>query len=255
MGRFRTLSRCPKEINYNDYYKKKDSTTILKFARSIVYTNKDTDNFKLCCTTNKIDNTYKCYIACFESYASLIKLLKRQAHLDKDCNTCADIPLSLMNGLESEVCFTEFYDEVNKFSDDGCRCLNVRKINNCVEKLGRLYPYGHFNNNCKSPNISLKRKLYLKCDDKEKCPTYVFCKCKPDAESCKCCDYNVYFPFKDKFLSYTVSGCDQPGLYDYFNNPTHNPSKTYEIYKEGLLNNERLEKEVADIFSKYNIAL
>ena len=50
MGRFRTLSRCPKEINYNDYYKKKDSTTILKFARSIVYTNKDTDNFKLCCT-------------------------------------------------------------------------------------------------------------------------------------------------------------------------------------------------------------
>ena len=35
MGRFRTLSRCPTADNYNDYYQKKDSTTILKFARSI----------------------------------------------------------------------------------------------------------------------------------------------------------------------------------------------------------------------------
>ena len=255
MGRYRTLTTCLPEVNYNDYYKKKTSTAVLKFARSIVFTNKDTDNFQLCCTTNKSDDTYKCYIACFESYASLIKLLKRQAALDKTCNTCADVPLSLMDGIQSEICFGEFYEEVDKYSNDNCRCLNVRKINSCAEKLGKMYPYGHFNNNCESPNISLKRKLYLKCDEREKCPTYVFCKCKPDAKSCKCCDYKVYFPFKDKFLNYTVSGCDQPGVYEYFNNPTNNPSKTYDKYKLNLARNQNLEAEVADIFSKYNIAL
>ena len=51
---------------HNDYYKK-DSATMLKFARSIVFTNKDTDNFSLCCTTNKMVIT-KYYIACFASY-------------------------------------------------------------------------------------------------------------------------------------------------------------------------------------------
>lgn len=255
MGRFRTISRKSETESYNDYYQKKDSTAILKFARSIVNTDKPTDNFSLCCCNSSRVRSEQCYIAVFQSYASLIKLLKRQADLDKSCNSCADVPLTLMNGLKSEICFDEFYKSVDHYSDDGCKCLNTRNINKCTEKLGNLFPYGYFNNNCKSPNISLKRKLYLTCDKKEPCPTYVFCKCSPDAPSCKCCDYNVVFPYNDTFLSYTISGCNTPKLYEYFNNPTNNPSKSFNAYNGKVQKDKLLQKTSTDVFSKYNVEL
>ena len=255
MGRYRVFSRCPAPLCYNEYYQKKDSTTILKFARSIVNTNKKTDNFRLCCERCNPLESSDCYISVFQNYASLIQLLKRQAELDRCCTSCADVPLTLMNGLESELCFDEFYETIDSLDDNNCRCLNIRTLNKCIEKLGKLYPYGHFNNNCKSPNISLKRKLFLKCDNKEPCPTYVFCKCRPDAPSCKCCDYNVIFPYNDRFLSYTISGCTTPRLYEYFNNPTNNPSKTAAKYVEKLRCDEILKNNIIDSFSKYSVAI
>lgn len=252
MGRYRTLSRCPAPDSYNDYYQKKDSTAMLKYARSIVRTNKQTDNFSLCCDNTTPLKNSGCYIAVFQSYASLIKLLKRQADLDKRCNSCADVPLTLMNGLKSEICFEDFYKSIDNYSEDGCTDLKIRNINKCTEKLGRLFPYGYFNNNCKSPNISLKRKLYLTCDKKEACPTYVFCKCNKNTTSCKCCDYNVVFPFNNTFLSYTISGCDNQELYEYFNNPTKNPSKTYATYTSNVEKEKKLRDAAIMSFSTYS---
>jgi hypothetical protein len=255
MGRYRVFSKCPAPLCYTEYYEKKDSTTILKFARSIVHTDKKTDNFKMCCERCSPLESSDCYISVFQNYASLIKLLKREAELDKNCNSCADIPLTMLNGLESEICFDEFYETIDNFDENNCKCLNVRSVNNCIEKLGKLYPYGHFNNNCKSPNISLKRKLFLKCHEKKPCPTYVFCKCRPDAASCKCCDYNVVYPHNNKFISYTISGCDTPSLYNYFNNPTNNPSKTPDKYAERLRCDKILQNKILDSFSKYSVTL
>ena len=53
MGRYRTLSRKQYAESYNDYYQKKNSISTLKFARSIVNTNKPTDNFILNCCKHK----------------------------------------------------------------------------------------------------------------------------------------------------------------------------------------------------------
>lgn len=255
MGRFRTLARKTETESYNDYYQKQDSKAMLKFARSIANNNKSTDNFSLCCCKTSPINTDKCYIAVFQSYASLIKLLKQHAYQNKDCTSCADVPLTLMNGLKSEICFDEFYKSVDHYSEDGCSCLNIRNINHCTEKLGRMYPYGYFNNDSKSPNISLKRKLYLTCDKKKPCPAYVFCKCSPTETSCKCCDYNVVFPHNDTFLSYTISGCNTPEIYEYFNNPTNNPSKSFNAYNGKVQKDKLLQKTSTDVFSKYNVEL
>ena len=206
MGRYRTLSRKQYAESYNDYYQKKNSISTLKFARSIVNTNKPTDNF-----------------------------IKQQAFFDKCCNGCTDIPLTLMNGLKSEICFDDFYKSIDHFSKNDCDNLYIRNVNECQEKLNNLFPYGYFNNSNRLPNISLKRKLYLKCDKKEPCPTYIFCKCNKSKENCKCCDYDVVFPYNDIFVTYTISGCNKPGVNEYFNNQ-----------------NKVLQHEAINAFSKYN---
>ena len=251
MGRFRTISYKAETDSYNDYYEKKDSGTMLKYARSIVNTKKMTDNFSICCSNCTPVRSNQCYIAVFQSYASLIKLLKRQAHLDNKCTSCKDVPLTLMNGLKSEICIKDFYKSVDQYTNSDCEKLKLQDVNKCTEKLGNLFPYGYYNNNSKTPNISLKRKLYLTCDKKKPCPTYIFCKCPADAPSCKCCDYNVVFPFNNTFLSYKISGCQTPELYEYFNNPTNNPSKTYEIHQGNIHRGKAIQKMSEYAFSKY----
>ena len=235
MGRYRTLSRKPYAESYNDYYQKKNSISTLKFARSIVNTNKPTDNFILNCCKQKPVKSDDCYVAVFQSYASLMRLLKQQAFFDKCCNSCADVPLTLMNGLKSEICFDDFYKSVNHYSKNKCDNLYIRSVNECKEKLNHLFPYGYFNNNNKLPNISLKRKLYLRCDKKEPCPTYIFCKCNKNKEECKCSDYDVVFPFNDTFVTYTISGCDKPHVNGFLNNQ-----------------NKVLQNDAMNAFSKYN---
>lgn len=235
MGRYRTLSRKQYAESYNDYYQKKNSISTLKFARSIVNTNKPTDNFILNCCKAKPVKSDDCYVAVFQSYASLMRLLKQQAFFDKCCNGCTDIPLTLMNGLKSEICFDDFYKSIDHYSKNDCDNLYIRNVNKCQEKLNNLFPYGYFNNSNRLPNISLKRKLYLKCDKKEPCPTYIFCKCNKSKENCKCCDYDVVFPYNDIFVTYTISGCNKPGVNEYFNNQ-----------------NKVLQHEAINAFSKYN---
>ena len=125
MGRYRTISRKPETASYNDYYQKKNSISTLKFARSIVNTDKQTDNFTLnCCKTIPVKSE-DCYIAVFQSYASLMRLLKQQAFFDKCCNGCSDVPLTLMNGLKSEICFDDFYKSIDRYSKDDCNHLYI----------------------------------------------------------------------------------------------------------------------------------
>ena len=83
MGRYRTLSRSQDSVSYIDYYEKKNSISTLKYARSIVNTNKNTDNFKLnCCNTNQL--TVRVVTLQYFSYASLMRLIKQQAYFDKN---------------------------------------------------------------------------------------------------------------------------------------------------------------------------
>ena len=135
MGRYRTLSRKPYAESYNDYYQKKNSISTLKFARSIVNTNKPTDNFILNCCKQKPVKSDDCYVAVFQSYASLMRLLKQQAFFDKCCNSCADVPLTLMNGLKSEICFDDFYKSVNHYSKNKCDNLYIRSVNESVVNI------------------------------------------------------------------------------------------------------------------------
>jgi hypothetical protein len=256
MGRYRTLSRSQDSVSYIDYYEKKNSISTLKYARSIVNTNKNTDNFKLnCCNTNPV-NSACCYIAVFQSYASLMRLIKQQAYFDKKCNCCTDIPLTLMNGLKSEVCFDDFYKAVDNYVENKCDELYVRNVNTCTEKLGYMFPYGYFNNNAKSPNMSLKRKLYLKCDKMEKCPTYVYCKCnketKEKQEECSCSEYDVVFPYNNEFVTYSISACESPELYEYFNNPYNRPENSYASHMQKRNTGEILQEESYKVFSKFN---
>lgn len=256
MGRYRTLSRLQDTVSYNDYYQKKSSISTLKYARSIVNTKKDTDNFKLnCCKTTPV-NSACCYIAVFQSYASLMRLVKQQAYFDNKCYYPADIPLTLMNGLKSEVCFDDFYKSVHNYAESNCDKLYIRNVNNCTEKLGQMFPYGYFNNNMKSPNINLKRKLYLKCDEREKCPTYVYCQCQKstteEQQKCNCKEYSIVFPYNDEFVTYTISGCNSPELYNYFNNPYNDPSKSYATYAQKRDTGIKLQKESYKVFSKFN---
>lgn len=256
MGRYRTLSRLPETASYNDYYQKKNSISTLKYARSIVNTKKDTDNFKLnCCKTTPV-NSACCYIAVFQSYASLMRLLKQQAYFDNKCYYPADIPLTLMNGLKSEVCFDDFYKSVHNYAEGNCNELHLRNVNSCTEKLGQMFPYGYFNNTHKAPNMNLKRKLYLKCDKREQCPTYVYCQCQKstteEQQKCSCKEYSIVFPYNDEFITYTISGCNSPELYNYFNNPYNDPSKSYAAYVQRRDMGKKIQKESYKVFSKFN---
>ena len=241
MGRFRTISNQRETQNSSEFNKKRSGLARLKYARSIIDTDKKTNNFSLCCNR----------IVTFQDYNSLIDLHKIQASVEPNCYECADVPVTLHNGLESEICYNEYFKTINELKNHPCKCINLHKINLCKEEKGKMFPYGHFNNNNPSLHYNLHRKLILCCQERKPCPVYIFCKCPPDTQDCKCCDYSVTFPFQDKFLHYTVSGCNDAKEYDDANNPMHNPAKTYNKYLAQKTANEIIEDISTLDFSKF----
>ena len=241
MGRFRTLTRTKETLNYTQYNERIDGLETLKFARSIEGTDKRTVNFALC--GNAINT--------FRNQETLIELKKAQALNGPHCNGCPDVPVTLHNGLQSEICYNEFFNTINDLERHPCKCVNLHKLDLCKERSGKLYEYGHFNNNRPDVNYNLHRKLVLCCQEREPCPVYVFCKCPPQTKDCKCCDYTVTFPFQDKFLHYTVSGCTTKRSYNKANNPHKNPAKSYRKYLAQKSANEIIEDLSFLDFSKF----
>ena len=189
------------------------------------------------------------YFAAFENYKTMIELSMEQATLNGDCRKCADVPSSLYTGLQSEFCYDDYFDSVSKLGNHPCKCLPLRDVNLCKLKSGKLYPYGYFNNNNPNINRDLLRRVTLKCDKKKLCPTYIYCKCPPNAINCKCCDYTVTFPYQDKFISYKISGCNDK-LYDFINNKCNNPNKTYQHYIDGVSSDQQFENLAIESFSR-----
>lgn len=241
MGRFRTLATKPQTYNYSQYTERISGLERLKFARSIVGTDKPTRNFTLC------DNT----ISTFENHQTLMDLQTAQSINGPHCNGCPDVPVTLHNGLQSEICYNEYFRTINELECHPCKCINLHKLDLCKERTGKLYEYGHFNNNHPDLNYNLHRRLLLVCKKRKPCPVYVFCKCPPRTKNCKCCDYTVTFPFQDKFLHYTVSGCKTKKAYREANNPEHNPAKSYKKYLAQKSANEIIEDISTLDFSKY----
>lgn len=265
MGRFRTSQFNNKQYTSSEYTNKNKNIEILKYARSIINVEKETSEFKLDCMLKKYNlNENNCvdpsfvimpsiYLAVFENYKSMINLLLEQANYDKDCGSCPDVPTSLFEGLRSEFCYDDYFKSISENNNILCKCIPFKDVDVCQVESGKLYPYGNFNNNNPNINKSLRRKLFLKCNERKICPTYIYCKCSQeliDSHGCKCCDFTVSFPFKNQFVNYVVSGCRDKILYEEANNETQNPSKSYEIYREKLNYNKHFQEEAYNSYSE-----
>lgn len=273
MPRYRTTQFNNPQFTSSEYTNRIKNRERLKYARSISTSCKNSNEFILNCMLKKefieiSNNKITCcnndksstdtsfvwqpaiYVAVFENYNTMINLLLEQASLDKQCYSCPDVPVTLNNGLTSEFCFDDYFKSVSKLSKHPCKCLPIRDIDICQLESGKLYPYGHFNNNNPNINKGLRRKLILNCSKTELCPTYVYCKCPPNQINCTCCDYTVTFPFKDTFISYVVSGCNDKFLYNLMNNPGNNPNKTFEHYVEQLQTNKSFKNMSIHSFSR-----
>ena len=137
MGRFRTLSRAKDTFDYSQYNERVQGLERLKFARSIEGTWKQTDNFSVCGNT----------IVAFKNHATLVELQKAQSINGPHCDKCPDVPVTLHNGLQSEICYNEYFNTINELEHHPCKCVNLHKIDLCKERSGKLFEYGHFNNN------------------------------------------------------------------------------------------------------------
>jgi hypothetical protein len=261
MSQYRTLQYNNKQYIASDYINKKKNIETLKFAHSITNNNKETNSFYLKCQLEKKitkiqnDKIVNCdysydishiiqptpYIAFFNNYNMMINLLKEQASLDNNCYKCKSVPITLDEALASEFEYNNNFKILNSINNHPCKSSILKYEEQCKLFSKKLYPYGEFNNNNPDINISLRRKLLLNCDNKKPCPTKIYCKCSSKDNNCNCCEYIVTFPFKDTFLSYTVSKYTNEYLYNLIKNPGKNPNKNYNNYKEKLNNNIKIK--------------
>ena len=114
-----------------------------------------------------------------------------------NCFNCAEVPSSLVQGLESELCYDELYAHVRDCTLEYCnKCEKILKTNDCLEGL---FPYGHFNTNkASSDTFSFPAKIKLdECGEKQACAKYVYCKCASNTKD-NCCYYEELFPSQFK---------------------------------------------------------
>jgi hypothetical protein len=236
------MSRRPFALNqpptdFNTLYKKKNSLAAFQYARNHTAESNNMNNtaflMKECKIKHRCGPKIK-NIANYTSYDSLINISKIAALLDPNCSECADVPVNLSNGLQSELQYSDLYYkkctkitvEDYKYKKDekltketkfgrednsektyykgdkfcGCtRCLKIPRINECNEKLGILYPYAQFNNSTKNPAIQIKsiQNVNKWCEEKLDCPEYVLCKCSPFVKNCDCCKFTTTTPFSE----------------------------------------------------------
>ena len=285
-----TLNQSP--TDFNTLYKKKNSIAAFQYARNHTATANNMNNTAFLMNECKTNNRYTPQmknIVNYNSYDSLINISKIAALLDPKCTECADVPVNLSNGLQSELQYNDLYYkkcskiivEDHKFGKDdkhkkedkedilnkyykadrfcGCtRCLKIPRINECNEKLGILYPYAQFNNSTKNPKIQIKSIQHINkwCEDKLDCPDYVLCKCSPYVENCNCCKFTTTTPFSEntnvKYTDNNTTTCKDEHDNDFLNSLS--PEKRAELMKvkaDKLADDKMLAHNAVNVYSKF----
>ena len=248
--------------DFNSYYSNINTLSLLKFARS--HHSSHNNSFNPLFSLNQCDiNPSLKNIVYYKSYDTLINLSKISSLLNPSSSSCADVPLNLINGLQSEVCYNELYETdctklnpENKFC--GCaRCLKIPIINNCHEKTGKMYPYGRFNNSIKNPAIKINslKCINSECEEKLKCPTYIMCKCSTYNKNCDCCKFTTTTPFDEESnIKYTDNS--DISCHDYIDHhlrhlPPEQLIKLQEMKDKKLQEDKILSKKAINIYSKF----
>ena len=262
MSNRRPFSNHNLPLDFNSLYSKKISLSLLKFARNVpsIQNNNFNSSFSMNECTN-IPSSKK--IVYYKSYDTLINLSKISSLLDPSCTQCADVPLNLMNGLQSEVYYNDLYEtECKKLESEdrfcGCaRCLKIPIINYCYEKSGKMFPYGRFNNSIKNPPIKIQslKNINGECQEKLECPTYIMCKCSPYNENCECCKYTTTTPFDNKSnIKYTENSdkdCDNKIDHRLEHLPKEELEKLQEMKNKKLQEDKILSEKAINIYSKF----
>jgi hypothetical protein len=282
-----TLNQTP--TDFNTLYKKKNSIAAFQYARNHTAAANNMNNTAFLmneCPTSNVYTPQMKNIVNYTSYASLIELSKIAALLDPNCSECADVPVNLLNGLKSELQYTDLYDskctkliiEENKHEKEdrkdkfknnnnyckkdkfcGCsRCLKIPRINECNEKLGIMYPYAQFNNSTKNPSIQIKsiQNVNKWCQEKLDCPEYVLCKCSPYVENCDCCKFTTTTPFTSntnvKYTDNNTKTCKEENDNPFLNSLSpEGRAELLKIKADKLASDKLLSKESVNIYSKF----
>ena len=257
MGRFRTICKDNEPKDFNSYYTKKkglNTYTFLKTTQNVCYNNAVNNEIKL---GNECFNKKIIY---YKSYDDLINLSKISSLLDPSCSECADVPVNLANGLQSELCYEELYEEgcekTEKNNNCCCKkCMKIPIINECQEKTGKMFPYGHFNNAIKNPSVKIHSLQHIEsidaCEEKLTCPSYIYCQCPPGYTDCKCCNYSITNPITNteniKYYQNSVEHCDD----DDENTTNSDLMQLYEMKNEHNEKEKRLAEKAVSIYSKF----
>jgi hypothetical protein len=218
-------------------------------------------------SVNHIEENCIKSIVNYNDYSTLISLSKTANSLDPNCKTCADIPININDGLQSELYHDEIFkkdcsvdvENRNGVDYNKCKCnkcLKIPIINICQERTGKIFPYGHFNNKLKN-SISKIHSVYNVelCEDKLICNTYKFCRCPAGMQNCNCCKYIVNTPFDKTTIKYTENGadrkCDVDDDKSLHRIQNEHLNEIYKLEKEQMVKNKELAVEAVDIYSVY----
>ena len=268
MGRFRTFANNDQK-DFNQYYNKKIGEIAYKYARthSTEYNNYINPQFLMNNFSTPFDNNGICDcknstgIVNYKDYQTLINLSKTSNYLNPKCNSCADVPSHLNDGLKSEICYDKLY---KTYSINPCNGeTKIPIIDVCRDKSGVAYPYGLFNNKNKNPPITIHSIKDLQpCQENLQCNSYKFCKCPPWLD-CNICKYKVVTPIAEKAnIIYTEETHDNNHInvdnHDHIND-SNVPSYMQEhllylkqLKRENQMENIQLTDEAITIFSKSN---
>lgn len=263
MGRYRTSSNdTPKD--FNNYYNKKKGLVAYKYAitHNSNYNNTNNVNFNMKTTCIGGDNicVKSKNIINYKSYDTLINLSKISSNLNPNCSYCADVPINLMNGITSKIGYNELYevDCEKTISNNNCpckKCMKIPIINDCYEKTGKLFPYGHFNNSVKNPSIQIHSLQNIgPCQVNLDCEKYKYCECKNSGINCKCCEYSIITPItNDENIKYTDNSV--PDCVNYYNDvPEYMKEHLENLNKmkdERNIKNKELAEKSINIYSKF----
>tara|TARA_X000001036_G_scaffold439750_1_gene492096 strand:+ start:1101 stop:1880 length:780 start_codon:yes stop_codon:yes gene_type:complete len=189
MGRFRVFNHGA-TVSSSDLNQRKKGSEMMKYLRGKAPEKED---------QGVIVDYSKLEVVYFKSYQEFMNTTRNYLKHNPYCFECADVPSSLIDGLESELCYDELYAHVRDCTLDYCnQCEKILKTNDCLEGL---FPYGHYNNNDKPDTFMFPTKIKLdECGEKKTCPKYVYCKCPPKMNE-KCCYYEELFPSQFKHVN------------------------------------------------------
>ncbi len=238
MGRFRVFNQNP-AVCSSDLNQRIKGNEMMRYLRE-----KDPEKLD----DNLVVDYNNAEVVYFNSYQEFINATKSYLRNNPDCFKCADVPLNIIDGINSELCYDELYSHLKGCMLDYCnKCEKILKINECSEGL---FPYGHFNNNTKVDTFMFPAKVKIDvCDTKQPCQRYVYCKCPPTMEK-KCCIYELTYPNQHKKVSVVSNRSNN------YMEPNINSFSIFPRFKENrknyLYENKKSHMKKPRIIKKYN---